>query len=472
MTEMEHSTTGNTAGNSSKRRGKIRVKHIYIIVLALILVICAIQMLLQLTNSASATIRINSIYAADGRNPDGSPFSIMELLHEDVLDRAVQRLDGKLTAEELRSHLAISDTMSGNSFTRLEQSIFNSENENTYFPTEYLITYSTISQQIREEGLLAQLACLLDSFSMPANTEILSAVLRSYQECYAQMYLDHDALFEIDWAEVDSMDYYNRFEFMDDTVERLRRFLQYKNDRTLAQFSGSYTDLIAELTQGPAQNIASFQAYIIQNGVTNNKDELLRQFVYMQNLCEEEHARKMQEYQVLREAIEMYDSTTTKVVFIPALDGEKSFYMNRTKVGLDYLSEKADSAKLKADSAAYSAKHYLYLQSCFADADESGEQVQEKNTQNQRAHADELYERLKAEVQLLTAQAQLLTTDGNQSVQEELMVSGPYANTSFTGAAMSAAKSFVLLLMAAYVVGYFATAVFGKKARAGMGEKL
>ena len=71
------------------------------------------------------------------------------------------------------------------------------------------------------------------------------------------------------------------------------------------------------------------------------------------------------EYNILKEAIEMYDSTTTKVVFIPSLDENKEFYMSRTNIGLDYLSEKADNAKLQADSAIHSAKQYSYLQTCF-----------------------------------------------------------------------------------------------------------
>ena len=120
MTDMEHSSS-DTSQHSSSRRGNIRAKHIYIIVLALILVICATQAIVQLTNSVSATVRINSIYSADGKNPDGSPFIIMELLHYDVLEGASRKLDGRMTAEEIRSHLTISDTMSGNSYTRLEQ---------------------------------------------------------------------------------------------------------------------------------------------------------------------------------------------------------------------------------------------------------------------------------------------------------------------------------------------------------------
>jgi hypothetical protein len=87
----------------------------------------------------------------------------------------------------------------------------------------------------------------------------------------------------------------------------------------------------------------------------------------MQRLNEEEHLRKTQEFNVLTEAIEMYDSTTTKVVFIPALDEADEFYMNRTKVGLDYLSEHADEAKLQADTADYNAKRYSYLQNVLKD---------------------------------------------------------------------------------------------------------
>lgn len=470
MTETEH----NTPQKTTKGRVKIHVRVTYIIVLAVILVICSFHAFKQLTNSVSATIRINTVSSADGKNPDGSPFTIMDLFQDDIMNRAAQKLDGKLTAEELRSHLSISDTMSGNSYTKLEQSIYNNQYEDTYFPTEYRITYSTITQEIENEGFIAQCECIWKSFSLPSKTEILHAVLESYQEYYAETYLDYEPLFDIDWTTVDSMDYYNRFEFMNDTLQRLNRFLEYKNNRSLSQHENHYDDLLVELSQGPAQNIKTYQAYITQNGVTSDRDELIRQFVYMQNLSEEENARKMQEYQVLREAVEMYDSTTTKVVFIPALDEEKAFYMNRTKVGLDYLSEKADAAKLDADSAAYSAQHYSYLQTCFADTyivDENGNQTQTKNTPAQRTHADELYQRLKEEIQHLTKQTQLLTSDGNKTTQQDLVVSGPFRNVGIISVAMSSAKQFMLLLMAAYVVGYSVNAMFWKKSEGKMEEK-
>lgn len=474
MVEVKNKTEHEVSVESPKKHNKKKCAGIgHIIILSLIVIICCIHAAFLLTNSVSATIMINSIFTADGQNPDGTPFSIMELFNDDIMTDASEKLNGKLTAEEIRNHLAVVDTMSSNSFVKLEQSIFNGENENTYFPTEYILTYSTISEQIRNEGLVAQYKTFLNSFSLPSKSEILNAVLQSYQEYYAELYLSYDSLFEIDWSVVDSMDYYNRYEFMDDTIQRLMRFLQYKNNRSMSQngtySSSGYSDLIVELSKGPVHGISDYKAYVTQNGVTDGKEELLRQFAYMQELCEEENIRKTQEYNVLKEAIEMYDSTTTKVVFIPALDDNKEFYMNRTNVGLDYLSEKADAAKLQADSAIYSAKQYSYLQTCF-DAeyiiDEDENKIQVKNTSDQRAHADGLYENLKSELQRIIGEAALKTDEGKHLDQENLNVSEPFCNVSIVSLGLSTAKKFVILIMAAYVVIY-ASMVVKKRTKKG-----
>ena len=470
MVKTENKTVPEIQVKEQKQHAKKSGRKACIIIFAIIVAVCCIHAVYQLTNSVSATVMINSIFSADGQNPDGTPFSIMELFNDHIMNNAVEKLNGKMSAQELRNHLTVSDTITSNSFAKLEQSIFNGENENTYFPTEYLLTYSIISEQIQNEGFFAQCKSIWRSIFLPSKTEILGAVLQSYQEYYSEWYLSYDSLFEIDWAVVDSMDYYNRFEFMDNTIQRLMSFSQYKNTRSTTQ-SGTYTnsgyyDLIIELSKGPAHGINDYQAYVTQNGVTNNKEDLLRQFVYMQELCEEENTRKLKEYNVLKEAIEMYDSTTTKVVFIPALDDNKEFYMNRTNIGLDYLSEKADAAKLQADSATYSAKQYLYLQTCFGEEyiiDEDGSKKQIKNTPEQRAHADELYESLKKEIRQLTIKAELLTSNGNRTDTEELKISDPFCNVSIVGVGMSSAKRFAVLIMSAYVLVYAAMTISKKK---------
>ena len=466
MIEKENVSAQKTPAVNAEENKGMGIKKIYFIIFTAIFAFCCICAVFKLTNSVSATVMINSVFSADGKNPDGTSFSVMELFNDAVMERAAQKLGNKLSAQELRSHLTILDTMTNESFSRFEQSIFDGENENTYFPTEYLLTYSTISEQIQQEGFFAQCGSFFRSIFLPSKTKILNAVLQSYHEYYGEMYLDYDSLFNIDWSVVDSMDYYNRFTFMNDVAQRLARFLELKNSQNiLAKKTNSntkYYDLIVQLSQGPLKNIENYQAYILQYGVTTNKEELLRQFAYMQELSEEENARKKQEYAVLKDAIELYDATTTKVVFIPALDENDSFYMNRTKVGLDYLSEKADTAKLQADSAAHSAERYAYLQTCFGEEyiiDENGEKKQIRNTPAQQARAAELCESLKADIQQLITQIVAVNEQENATNWEYLVVGTPFADASLIGVALSAAKRFALLCMAAYVVIYAVTTV-------------
>ena len=61
------------------------------------------------------------------------------------------------------------------------------------------------------------------------------------------------------------------------------------------------------------------------------------------------------------DGISVYDPLVTKVVFIPALDSENIFYMNRTKIGIDYLTENASAANLAGDEAENEAHYYDYL---------------------------------------------------------------------------------------------------------------
>lgn len=463
---MEDTPIQDVPNKRKKTHKKMGAKKIYSIIFLAIFAFCSICAIHQFTNSVSATVMINSALSADGKNPDGTPFNIMELFNDDVMERAVQKLEGKLTAKELRQHLTISDTMTSKSFAQLEQSIFDGENENTYFPTEYLLTYSTISEQVQKEGFFAQCESLFRGFLLPSKNKILSAVLDSYKEYYGERYLDYASLFNIDWSVVDSVDYYNRFEHMNDIVQRLSRFLQYKNGQDVSQKKTNagvgYYDLIVELARGPLKSIENYQAYILQYGVTIDKNDLLRQLAYMQELSEEENARKSQEYEVLKAAIDLYDATTTKVVFIPALDGNDEFYMNRTKVGLDYLSEKADAAKLQADSAAHAAKQYAYVQTCFGEEyiiDENGEKRQIRNTPVQQAYTDVLYKSLKEDIQRLIIELAALNENGKTADREYLYISAPFVNVSMVGVAMSAAKRMVLLCMAAYVGIYVTTSV-------------
>lgn len=435
--------------------------RLYLIGFIVVFVICCLCAVFQMTNSKSITITVNSASVSKGQNPDGSAFDIYEILSDEVLDGASQKLGEKISAAELRRHLSVSDALTAEANQQLKQSILNGENENTYFPTAYRITYSVVSDEIRDEGIVQQILAIFRAVTFPNSGRILDAVAESYQEVYAASYLTYDSLFEIDWASIDTMDYYNRTEALRTEAMQILRFLQDKGKETPVAGASSqyltYGDLSNDLWQLIRVDIENYQAYIIQNSITTSRKELLRQFRYMEELYVEEKERRTEEYLILDEAVDMYDSSTTKVVFIPALDQDNFFYMNRTKVGLDYLVESADAARLAADEAEHNAKHYQYLQTCFAET--------ETPKQSQIDHADAVYLNIKNQIEKLNEDVKLLLAENNQAGNEGIKASDAAMAVGIVGVGMSFAKRFVILSMAAYVLTCIPSIFLKKKAK-------
>ena len=459
----------NTENAAPKKSGKYR-KHktsdtrktvrLYLLFFALIFAVCCLYAVLQMTNSRYVTITMNSASIAKGRNPDGTAFDIYQILSDEVLEAAAKKLGGSISTAELKRHLSVSDALTAETNQQLKQSILDGENENTYFPTVYCLTYATVPDGIGTDEIGNQIRARFMGSARNMD-RILEAVAESYQEVYAASYLTYDSMFEIDWARIDSMDYYNRAEALRTEAMRILRFLQDKaNENPVAGSSSSkltYGDLNNDLWRVINTDIESHRAYIIQNNITIARKTLLRQFRYMEELNKEEKERRTEEYLILDEAVDMYDSTTTKVVFIPALDQDNSFYMNRTKVGLDYLVERADAARLAADEAEHNAQYYQYLQTCFSDAD-----IPE---QSQIDHADTVYQNIKDQIEELNEAVKLLLAESNQTENEGIKVSNAAMAVGIVGIGFSFAKRFVILSMAGYVLLCIPSVFFKKKKR-------
>ena len=441
-----------------KKSNAPKAVYIYVLIFALIFTFCCLRAVFQMTNSRSVTITINSASVAKGQNPDGTAFDIYQILSDEVLSAASKKLGGKISAAELRQHLSVSDALRAETNQQLKQSILDGEYENVYFPTVYSLTYSAVSDGVGKEGVAQQIWTCVKAMSGYDMNRILETVAESYQAFYEDSYLTYDAMFRIDWEHIDTMDYYNRAEALRTEAMRMLRFLQDKsaeNNGADTSTNLTYNDLENGLWKLISSDIENHQAYIIQNNITKARKELLQQFRYMEEIYKEEKERQTEAYLILDDAVDMYDSTTTKVVFIPALDQDNSFYMNRTKVGLDYLVESADAARLAADEAEHNAQYYQYLQTCFAAA------ITPK--QNHITHADAVYQSIKERIEELNGSVKALLAESNQSENEGIKVSNVAMSAGIVGVGFSFAKQFVILSMAAYVLICISSVCFRKK---------
>ena len=345
-----------------------------LICLIIIAVVAAVYVIAINSNSAYTTVSASFSEIADGHNPDGSPFEIYEVLSDEVLKSACDKLDNKVDPETLKKHISVTGITTDGTFNTIRQKVLDGNDTYSYFPSRYTITYSIVSDSIAADGVFASIAAVFKQLAMPSKTKILQCVADSYKEYYENNYVLTSEVFDIDWSKTKSLDYFNRASEINNILNRISRYLgkRYDEDVKFVSKDGlSFGDLKDEAAGIMQNDIESYKSFVIQNGITSDRDKLLKQFRYVLNTNNDQAVRSRGEYAIMLDGISIYDPSITKVVFIPALDSENVFYMNRTKIGIDYLTEDASKANLAGDEAENNAHYYEYLISQFGNAPNS-----------------------------------------------------------------------------------------------------
>ena len=345
-----------------------------LICLIIIAVVAAVYVIAINSNSAYTTISASFSEIADGHNPDGSPFEIYEVLSDEVLKSACDKLDNKVDPETLKKHISVTGITTDGTFNTIRQKVLDGNDTYSYFPSRYTITYSIVSDSIAADGVFASIAAVFKQLAMPSKTKILQCVADSYKEYYESNYVLTSEVFDIDWSKTKSLDYFNRASEINNILNRISRYLgkRYDEDVEFVSKDGvSFGDLKDEAAGIMQNDIESYKSFVIQNGITSDRDKLLKQFRYVLNTNNDQAVRSRGEYAIMLDGISIYDPSVTKVVFIPALDSENVFYMNRTKIGIDYLTEDANKANLAGDEAENNAHYYEYLISQFGNVTNS-----------------------------------------------------------------------------------------------------
>ena len=356
-------------------KAKFSYSLICVIIIAAVTAVCVIAGNL---NMAYTTVSISFSEITKGCNPDGSPFDIYEVLSDEVLTSACDKLNNRLSPEMLKEHISVTGITTDGTFNAIRQNVLDGNDTYSYFPSKYTISYSVVSDSIKANGILASVGAAFRQFVLPSKTKILTAVADSYKEYYESKYVFTSSVFEADLSEIKSLDYFNRVSEMKNVINRVNRYLssRYDEDVKFVSKDGiSFGDLSTELSGIASNDVEAYKAFVIQNGITSDKDKLLKQFRYVLKENYEQTQRSRGEYNIMLDGISLYDPLVTKVVFIPALDSDNIFYMNRTKIGIDYLTESASKANLAGDESENEAHYYDYLINRFSAFEESADWV-------------------------------------------------------------------------------------------------
>ena len=407
--------------------------------------ICVLWTLLRTLNSASIMLEIHFEQSAQGKNPDYSRFAISEVLAPEVLEAAAQKLGGRVDAQTLRAHLSLSDLATVASAERVNSAIYNSKENYAEYPVRYRLSYHGVSPMAG--GLGAALSTWSEQLSYPSKGKILRAVAQSYEEYFQANHLQSDAVLSVDWETMDHMDYYNRGRALEVAIQRtgllLREAYGKAPEFVSAQSGISFGDLVYELDQVSATATEKYLAYVMEKGLTVDRETLHQQLHNARESSWDIYERQTAAYEVCMQAISDYDPDTTRVVFIPSLDAENSFYMSRTKVGMDLLVEWANQAKSAADQAQHDALRYEYLLECF--------DVTQRPTDVQLQRGEELYQNVKNTMIPLLEQAGQMLVEKQERELQQIEFGQVNYGLHLVSMAFACVKPFVLLSICAYL---------------------
>lgn len=426
----------------------IKTKKRITVVILILFLIASFCVIAQHFNSSTINISAHFSSLSEGKNPDGSPFNINEIISDEVLERASEKLNGKINAEKIKEHLSVSDGTSAVDVAKLKQKIVDGNTDYAVHPNSYTLTYSVVSDDIKRDGIFAGVVAVLKQIVMPSQKKILNTIAESYSEYYSEKYIAGNAALKVEWENTDGLDYYNKANETKASAEKVSRFIQSKynkNPKFVSDNGIGYGELYTEIEQIISVDIENYMSFVIQNGLTDDKDSLLRQFAFMENLYKEENQRHMSAYETIKEAIDFYDANTTRVVFVPALDEERTFYMNRTKVGIDYLVEQAAYEKSAADDAVHNEEKYKFLTEKFSEA--------EPASKNVYSAADKMYSDVKDKINSFIADAENIINEGSQNEKhEKIHCSKPYREFTLISMILCGGKMFIMLLIIAFLL--------------------
>ena len=144
------------------------------------------------------------------------------------------------------------------------------------------------------------------------------------------------------------------------------------------------------------------ESFVLSRGLSNDQDSYLSKLRYdFTNNCNI-YRSNIQAYDVRIEAIEKYDNDMATVVYIPTYDTDNTFYMSKTKIGIDHFSADADAYSGAASEVLSTLQDDKYLM------------------QQLRAEVDDAVSYEKAEGMIMDLQRQILelAQDTKKTVQD------------------------------------------------------
>ena len=296
-------------------------------------VVCTLMFMCVLTTvksfSATTTMSLNYEESVTGRTPNGARFSESEFLTQKYLEAILQAagLQDDLTTSELADCISISPTNS-----RLV-----TEENDYYISSSYHIDLElpwSLWGKITAQDLLDQ---------------ICRVYLKRFTADYRINATSLDISF--DYSDMDYEEIGSYFQMM---IGRINNYLTVRNDRAgsyLSPSGQSYSAIKKQVQNLQSYTLSEYQSYIWENGVAKNNARCIDDLNELNRTLRWSEMGDFQKSDIFMNILDNYNNKMVPSVLIPTYDSDGSFYMARTKVGIDDLALRANEQLTSAVDA-------------------------------------------------------------------------------------------------------------------------
>ncbi len=327
-------------GNAMKS-GKIHGRLKIFLFTILLLVIMVAVYVGEQYRSASVNIALTYPEASDGLNPNGSRYNMSDILGEEILSAAIQKEDfGNLTISALQSALDVAPVNNSSSGSE--------DPEAGLVSTQFVLSFSGNADTGNLRG-----------------TDVVNAVANAYREWFVGKYSVNYSALDISFDDIEEYDYPDLETYFTDAIYTIANFSNayYSKDPSFmsADTGESFGSINTKIWDVYNTGLEGLSSYILSNGLSKDSEIYMDRLRYQDiNQCIS-YLKSLSAYDVRLAAIDKYDNDMATVVYIPTYDQDYTFYMSKTKIGIDHFSADADSCSEQAGGTLDSILEDRYL---------------------------------------------------------------------------------------------------------------
>lgn len=263
--------------------------------------------------STSVVLTFTYPNASEGLFPNGSYFNAYDIFTDDIIENGIRNAG----LEEMVNTGKIAD----------EISILPRSNA-SLLTTQFVVTYNAKRD---------------DQLGAVSAEGLLHSIVYAYIDHFHNTYSNDQLVLNLDVMDEEKMEYIDYVKYYNSALNQLKKYLrsQQDNNKDFVSSDGTtFQELINILERYRLTSLKEIEAIITERGVTHDRNAYIARLNY--ELWDKSNTytlnRNMQE--IYNNILQDYESELTSVVFVPALDSNREFYMSKTKVGIDTYSLK------------------------------------------------------------------------------------------------------------------------------------